>query len=730
MEILTRQARNPILFQAIMSSRPHHPLRAFIALLLIGCSLFLPGSVEAFPDRDPQLEWTLFPRGPESPAAQAQGTWTVDERGLGLLGGAERGVPVYWISTDPDGQLADGLIRARIRHGSHADYTLLFRASAPAEAPEELEAYGLSIEKERVVLYRWHRGFVLEMGVSQEVPELRDRAGTELVVMMMGPWISAQVYDIDSLEPLASLAIHDRALASGAVGLRAHDNQDPDTRLQSLTLARPQQPRADIDWPWGERRLVTIDPAQRDRVPPDLRGRISREQEDQLWLTMDRLDVERLRRAGVEPRSVSDEIPRWAEDRRYGEEMAKPPERTERGYALDRSYKDARMIEAILRGYAERYPGICRLHTIGESHLGFPILAMRITDQPELDEGEPAVLLNGAHHGSELLSTEYALEAMRALLEGYGRDAAVSRRVDGLDIWIVPLVNPDGNWIYMRRSMANGRKNGRDNDGDGELFWYEGVDLNRNYPFLWGSLGEQGSRSWNIHWWYRGPEPGSEPETRAMMALADQQHFAAAISYHTAANKLLTPYSIDGADNPDPDQARPIAEELVEAMPRPRRGSKLRVVRNLYSVDGTDQDWHYFAHGTLAYLAEGTHHNPSRWSSALESIQAMQGLAPALLDRVLDGPRISGVTLDENGQPLTAVVSIDEIQTFEGERWTSRPRDGRFDRMMAGSGRFTVRATTDDGRSASATVRVKDAPVMVELVLRPVDAETPADGES
>jgi hypothetical protein len=705
-------------------------LSGALSPLLLAGAMSLPAVTGAFPDRDPAREWTVFPQEHESPAAWSQGSWEVDERGLGLLEDAERGVSPYWLAAAPEAQLADGLIRARVRHGSHADYTLLFRAHAPADAPEELESYGLSVEEDRVALYRWKRGYVHEMGVSQGVPGLRERAGTELVVMMIGPWLNAQVYDIDSLEPLASLSIHDRALAQGAVGMRAHGKQDPDTRLVSLSLAQLQEPEADPTEPWASRRLLGIEPTDRARLPVALMDEVVREADGLIWLATDRLGLELLRRAGVEPRSISADIPRWADDARYEAAMDQPPVETARGFALDRSYKDAEMVEAILRGYAERYPAICRLHTLGESHLGFPILALRITDNPDRDEDEPAVLLNGAHHGSELLSTEYALEAMRALLEGYGRDAAVSRRVDGLDIWIVPLVNPDGNWIYMRRSMANGRKNGRDNDGDGELFWYEGVDLNRNYPFLWGSLGEQGSRSWNIHWWYRGPEPGSEPETRAMMALADQQHFAAAISYHTAANKLLTPYSIDGADNPDPDQARPIAEELVEAMPRPRRGSKLRVVRNLYSVDGTDQDWHYFAHGTLAYLAEGTHHNPSRWSSALESIQAMQGLAPALLDRVLDGPRISGVTLDENGQPLTAVVSIDEIQTFEGERWTSRPRDGRFDRMMAGSGRFTVRATTDDGRSASATVRVKDAPVMVELVLRPVDAETPADGES
>ena len=59
----------------------------------------------------------------------------------------------------------------------------------------------------------------------------------------------------------------------------------------------------------------------------------------------------------------------------------------------------------------------------------------------------------------------------------------------GIDLWVVPAYNPDG--------LARGtRRNAH------------GVDLNRNYPYHWAPL--TGS-------YYSGPEPASEPETRAMM---------------------------------------------------------------------------------------------------------------------------------------------------------------------------------------------------------------------
>lgn len=68
----------------------------------------------------------------------------------------------------------------------------------------------------------------------------------------------------------------------------------------------------------------------------------------------------------------------------------------------------------------------------------------------------------------------------------------------------------------MRQSAWSGRKNVRDTDDNGRFDYTDGVDLNRNYPFRWGHLGELGSHSNRRLYWYRGPHPGSEPETQTM----------------------------------------------------------------------------------------------------------------------------------------------------------------------------------------------------------------------
>ena len=64
----------------------------------------------------------------------------------------------------------------------------------------------------------------------------------------------------------------------------------------------------------------------------------------------------------------------------------------------------------------------------------------------------------------------------------------------GTALWLVRSFNPDGTAAHTRQNA-------------------HGVDLNRNFPFHWHSLGPPGSR------YYAGPRPLSEPESRIAHAL-------------------------------------------------------------------------------------------------------------------------------------------------------------------------------------------------------------------
>lgn len=389
----------------------------------------------------------------------------------------------------------------------------------------------------------------------------------------------------------------------------------------------------------------------------------------------------------------------------FEQRMNRPAPRDEQGrIVVNDGYHDPAMIENLLKAFAKQYPGITRLERIGSTWQERGLWALKISTNVATESDKPAFLFVGAHHGSELLSTEFVLDIIHQLTVNPDAEPRVQEWLDHYEIWCLPLANPDGCHRYFHASSA-GRKNGRDNNGNGLDDFTDGVDINRNYPFRWHSLGETGSKSDPDASWYRGPNPASEPEVRAIMDFADRERFVALISYHTAGTKILVPYTIDDCRSPRPNTAWVLAGHLAALSDSGRDDRDYLPVRNLYSVDGTDQDWHYWRHGTLAYLWEGPRTNPPY----TDRDRYVTGVRPGwqyLLDRLANGPSLSGHVRDTDGKPVEAEITIDEIKTFEGEVHTSHPRTGRFDRILPQPGRYHLNVSKEGYEPKKAEIEV------------------------
>jgi hypothetical protein len=670
-------------------------------------SLLLARPAAAVPAQEPGVETVLVGPGAAPATAATLGAWATDAQGVRLTARASPGTLNYWLA---GAALADGFVRARLRLDGAPDATLLLRASV-GDRPEDLDALGISVERSRLVVHRWRDGEVVALGAPVSVAGLEARESLELAVWLVGPQVVAVLHDGRTLETLATVTATDRTFARGRVGVRFHPDHREDQALSGLSLiatplgAAPAPPDRD---PFGDRRLITVPPGT---LPAD---RV-------VWTTLagERAvvspeEVEALRRRGVEPSAITGHVPRWADDHRYRAAMWRPVPATADGFDLADGWKDWLHVQYIVLGLAARYPDLARAEVIGESPQGRPLWALRIGDAA--DEDEPAVLFVAAHHGSELPAADHALDVAQWLL-AHREEPRIAAALRALDVWVVPMVNPDGNWTHLQIDRDYGRRNATDTDGDGAFEPWEGVDLNRNYPFGWGVLGEKGSRSWRQESFYRGPAPGSEPEVRAMMALADRRRFAAMVSYHTSATKVLSPYTIDGMDNPAPDVAWQLCEDLVDATLRQPNGRRYEVRRKLYSVDGTDQDWFFHAHGTLAFLLESSIDNGASREDWRAAMDGTRPLALALLDDVVAGPWIGGAVRDEAGRPVEAEVTIDRIALREGEVWRSRPADGRFDRRVPGPGRYVVTARAPGRPPVSRAVDVGEERVRLDLVV-------------
>ncbi len=356
-----------------------------------------------------------------------------------------------------------------------------------------------------------------------------------------------------------------------------------------------------------------------------------------------------------------------------------------------------------------RYPKLTRLVPLGKSHEGRTLWALVIGRNLKRHDPRPAILVSGAHHGVETFSIDLALDVAEVLLLRAGEDKRAGLRMDptldkrvqrwlkDLVVWCVPVVNPDGVWASLNGYVRTGRKNGRDNNSNGKPDRGDGVDLNRNYPFRWGFLGDKGSSPLPESAYFRGPVAGSEPETQAMMRIAESEHFAASLSYHTGNVTVLAPYTIDNVQSPTPNEAWTVAEELVAGLPRHPQGKDIIVRRNIYPVDGTDQDYLRGQFGTLALLVEGARRDPTQAEARHNVVLAMRPVWTRLLDRYLDGPSVYGVVRDAKGRPVVADVNIVEQSLAEQEHWQTRCRDGHYDRFLPGPGDYTVRVTVPGG---------------------------------
>ncbi|MEJ2558779.1 MAG: M14 family metallopeptidase [Anaerolineae bacterium] len=266
-------------------------------------------------------------------------------------------------------------------------------------------------------------------------------------------------------------------------------------------------------------------------------------------------------------------------------------------------------IRAQLQNIAATYPHIAQLKTIGHSIQKRPMLVMRLTNEKAgKKEGKPQVLFVGTHHAREWVATEMSMRLTKYLTANYGSDARVTDLLDNVEVWIMPVGNPDG-YQYTFTNERLWRKNLRDNDGDGQITLADGVDLNRNFAAHWG-LDDEGSSPNPSSATYRGTAPNSEPEVQALVDFIQDNDFKFILSYHTYQDLILYPWgwqwNTTSLDDPifvaqaGTDANPAIYDSIAGKDYNPGVGA------DLYITNGDFTDWAYYDLGIPAQTVELT----------------------------------------------------------------------------------------------------------------------------
>ncbi len=270
-------------------------------------------------------------------------------------------------------------------------------------------------------------------------------------------------------------------------------------------------------------------------------------------------------------------------------------------FATDRAmtgYHSAASLEIDLRELAEAHPEVAELHRIGTSVEGRPIWALRLGERRN---SSTKVAVLGCHHAREWVSVEVPYLLAADLLANSSRDPVRQWLADG-EIWVAPMVNPDGH-EFTRTDTRLWRKNRRRNP-DGSI----GVDPNRNYGYMWGTLDVNTSSQVPSDDTYVGPRAFSEPETRAVRNLVAGQLFAGVLTYHSYSQLILYPwgYTADPiADPADRAELRQLGAELQRLIHDVHgRTYTAQQASRLYPTAGDTVDWVYGEYDVPSFTVE------------------------------------------------------------------------------------------------------------------------------
>jgi hypothetical protein len=232
---------------------------------------------------------------------------------------------------------------------------------------------------------------------------------------------------------------------------------------------------------------------------------------------------------------------------------------------------------------AETHPETCELIQLPHlTHEGRESWAIRIHAGERPDRH--GVLLIAGVHAREWGSTDILIHLLDALLGSYASNtdvqfgdktfsaAEVRATLEALDLIVLPVVNPDGKAYSFRKDIADANE-WRKNRGPIPGSTHVGVDLNRNYDFLWDfrthfhpdSLGPTPdlvcyrgiavSDDPRVDT-YHGPEAFSEPETRNVRWLLDRYpHIRSFVDVHGVMGAIFFPWTDDEVQTTDLDQS-------------------------------------------------------------------------------------------------------------------------------------------------------------------------------
>ncbi len=360
----------------------------------------------------------------------------------------------------------------------------------------------------------------------------------------------------------------------------------------------------------------------------------------------------------------------------------------------------------IMYQFAVEFPDICEVFSIGNSIEGRELLVAHIGDDISIESDEPEIFFTGQIHGDELVTSITLLHLIDDLLTLYGTDPRIDNIVNEIDIYINPLLNPDGLYAGGNNTVAGATR------GNANF-----VDMNRNYP---------------------DPEDGQHPdgyetqqEIIAQIEFIADHNFVLSADLHSGIELILYPWFTWETLHADDNWFQDVSQEYVEA------------VHELSSPDYFTYGGEGILNGFLYCPISGCSMDYFNWYENMRSFGIELSNVKALpedelidhylwnynamllqMEETLYGLR--GIVTNDSGEPIEARITVEDHDFNHSEVYTD-PEVGDYHRPIS-EGTYDLTYSSWGYESQTFTISVPAQDVVIQDVSLQAVAVADIDG--
>jgi len=320
-------------------------------------------------------------------------------------------------------------------------------------------------------------------------------------------------------------------------------------------------------------------------------------------------------------------------------------------------------IISIIDSLSLNFPTICKKYLLGTSSGGRQLSILKISDNVAIDEPEAEIMFDGGIHGDEVGGPQNIILLARELCLNYGINPTYTDLINTREIWLYPMVNPDGRVAMSRYNSY-------------------GVDINRDCGYMWNAEGQSTGAF-------------SQIETKTLRKIILDNQFVVYTNYHSGTEILSYPWSYRSSSARDYNLFNSLGSvySITSGYSSLQYGQGYNV---MYAINGSTKDFTYGCTGNIGWSIEISNNKQPPSSQIMTFYNNNKPAMIEMISRSNWG--ISGMITDSaTGEPLRASIWINDYYPVYSD-----PEVGDFHKYII-PGNYTVKIRVNGYKTKTLT---------------------------